>query len=62
MVGSVSETRVGGGFGQSYTPTTVRWVSYTAGECGNTDAVWPSPPMPSRTTSKEPACSASTAA
>ena len=43
---------MGGGFGQPCTATTERSVSYTAGECGNTDAVCPSPPMPSSRTSK----------
>src|SRR5262245_55111371 len=53
IVGNVSETRVGGGFGQSRTATTDRDVSYTAGECGKIDAVWPSSPTPSRHTSND---------
>src|SRR6476469_8467398 len=48
MVGRVSEIRVGGGLGQLRTATTDR-VSYTAGNSGNTDATWPSGPMPSIT-------------
>ena len=39
MAGSVSDTRVGGGLGHPCTATTERSVSYTAGECGNTEAV-----------------------
>ncbi len=51
MVGRVRLTLVGGGLGQSRTATTVRLVSCTAGESGNTDAVCPSSPTPSRHTS-----------
>src|SRR5690606_19467032 len=39
IAGSVREIRVGGGFGQSCTPTTVRSVSRTYGVSGNSDAV-----------------------
>ena len=41
IVGRVSETRVGGGFGQLRTATTGR-VSYTAGDSGKIDATCPS--------------------
>ncbi len=53
IAGSVSDTRVGGGLGHPCTATTERSVSYTAGECGNTEAVWPSGPMPSSRTSND---------
>ena len=44
------EMRVGGGFGQPWTPKTRR-SSCAAGDSGKIDAVWPSPPMPSSSTS-----------
>ena len=39
--------RVGGGVGQPRTPTTMRSVSYTAGDAGKIDPVCPSGPIPS---------------
>ncbi len=49
--GNVRVSRVGGGLGQFRTATTER-SSYAAGESGKIDAVWPSPPIPSSSTSK----------
>src|ERR1700721_3537585 len=40
MAGKVSEIRVGGGFGELRTATTVPWA-YAAGDSGEIDATWP---------------------
>ena len=50
--GRVSVSRVGGGFGAPRTATTGR-SSYSAGSPGNSDATWPSGPMPSSRTSND---------
>ena len=50
MTGSVSVNREGGSAG-AVTAMTTR-AEVMAEEPGNTDAVWPSAPIPSRTTSK----------
>ncbi len=44
IAGRVSVTRVGGGFGAPWTPTTVRSVSRTAGSSGKSDATCVSGP------------------
>jgi hypothetical protein len=70
MAGRVRETRVGGGLGAPWTPTTVRTVSRTPGCSGNSDATCVSGPTPSSRTSKAgtppwspgPAAAASSAA
>ncbi len=52
IAGRVRETRVGGGFGAPWTPTTVRSVSRTPGSSGKREATCVSGPTPSRRTSK----------
>ena len=50
MDGRVRVSRIGGGLGEPRTATTGR-SSYSAGMPGNSDATWPSGPMPSSSTS-----------
>ncbi len=51
----VSDTRSGGGFGESVTPTATRSSTSSWGEPGKSEATCPSGPTPSISTSNEPA-------
>ncbi len=51
--GTVRETRSGGGLGESCTATAIWSSTASSGRPGNSEAMWPSGPMPSMRTSND---------